>query len=102
MQQLVAFCRNDACRHQALIEVSGCPAETEVPCRVKCGKCGGRGNKIDVRPSWKEQLVLPTKLQRINRAQPLSDSHAAKHQKDLYFRNPTRPRVNAATKRVVP
>jgi hypothetical protein len=24
--------------------------------------CGGRGNKIDVRPNWKEQPVLPTKL----------------------------------------
>jgi hypothetical protein len=29
---------------------------------VKCGKCGGRDNKIDVRPNWKEQPVLPTKL----------------------------------------
>ena len=49
-------------RHQALIDVSNYPAETEVPCRVKCGKCGGRGNKIDVRPNWKEQPVRPTKL----------------------------------------
>ena len=23
--------------------------------RVVCAKCGGRGNKIDVRPNWKEQ-----------------------------------------------
>jgi hypothetical protein len=22
---------------------------------VVCAKCGGRGNKIDVRPNWKEQ-----------------------------------------------
>ena len=56
------FCLNDSCRHQALIDVSSYPAETEVPCRVKCGKCRGRSNKIDVRPNWKEQPVLPTKL----------------------------------------
>jgi hypothetical protein len=42
--------------------VSSYPAETEVPCRVKCGTCGGRGNKSDVRPNWKEQPVLLTKL----------------------------------------
>jgi hypothetical protein len=56
---------NDACRHQALIGVSSYPGQTEVPWfkrRVKCGKCGGRGNKIDVHPNWKEQPVLPTKL----------------------------------------
>ena len=60
VQHLIAFCLNDACRHQALIDVSSYPAETEVPWfknRVKCGKCGGRGNKIDVRPNWKEQPV---------------------------------------------
>ena len=38
VQNLIAFCLNDACRHQALIDVSSYPAETEVPCRVKCGK----------------------------------------------------------------
>jgi hypothetical protein len=41
-----------------LIDVSSYPAETEVPSfsrRVVCAKCGGRGNKIDVRPNWKEQ-----------------------------------------------
>ena len=65
VQNLIAFCLNDACRHQALIDVSSYPAETEVPwfkSRVKCGKCGGRGNKIDVHPNWKEQPMLPTKL----------------------------------------
>ena len=47
--------------HQGLVDVSGYPADTEVPwfrSRVKCAKCakcGGRGNKIDVRPNWKEQ-----------------------------------------------
>jgi hypothetical protein len=29
---------------------------------LKCGKCGSHGNKIDVRPNWKEQPVMPTKL----------------------------------------
>ena len=31
VQNLIAFCLNDACRHQALIDVSSYPAETEVP-----------------------------------------------------------------------
>ena len=59
VQNLVAFCLNDACRHTAaLIDVSSDPAETEVPSfgpRVVCAKCDGRGNKIDVRPNSKEQ-----------------------------------------------
>jgi hypothetical protein len=43
-------------------DVSSYPAETEVPWFKSRVKCGGRGNKIDVRPNWKEQPVLPTKL----------------------------------------
>ena len=38
--------------------MSSYPADTEVPwsrSRVVCAKCGARGNKIDVRPNWKEQ-----------------------------------------------
>ena len=31
VQNLVAYCLNDACRHTALIDVSSYPAETEVP-----------------------------------------------------------------------
>jgi hypothetical protein len=57
-QRLIASCLNDACRHQALIDVSGYPAETEVPWfanKVVCAKCGARGRHIDVRPNWKEQ-----------------------------------------------
>ena len=37
--------------------------DTEVPSfrsRVKCAKCGSRGNKIDVRPNWKEQPTQPS------------------------------------------
>ena len=60
---LVAYCLNDACRHQGLIDVSNYPADTEVPwfrSRVVCAKCGSRGNKIDVRPNWKEQPPQPS------------------------------------------
>ena len=62
---LIASCLNDACRHTALIEVWSYPAETEIPyfrSRVVCAKCGSRGNKIDVRPNWKEQPAGPTVL----------------------------------------
>jgi hypothetical protein len=58
VQRLVASCLNDACRHEGLIDVSSYPADSEVPwfrSRVVCAKCGSRGNKIDVRPNWKEQ-----------------------------------------------
>jgi hypothetical protein len=58
VQRLIASCLNDACRHQGLVDVSGNPADTEVPwfrSRVVCNKCGARGNKIDTRPNWKEQ-----------------------------------------------
>jgi hypothetical protein len=56
VQNLIASCLNDACRHTALIDVSSYPAETEVTSfqrRAVCGKCGGR--RVDVRPNWKEQ-----------------------------------------------
>jgi hypothetical protein len=56
VRNLVAFCLNDACRHEGLIDVRGYPAETEVPwfrLQVKCRKCGARGRHIDVRPNWK-------------------------------------------------
>jgi hypothetical protein len=43
VHHLIAFCLNDTCRHQALIDVSSYPDEVEVPWfqrRIKCGKCG--------------------------------------------------------------
>ena len=58
VKRLLASCLNDACRHTALVDVASYPADTEVPwfrTRVVCAKCAGRGNKIDVRPNWKEQ-----------------------------------------------
>ena len=57
VHRLVASCLNDPCRH-VLIDVSSYPADTEVPwfrSRMVCAKCGGRGNKIDAPPNWKEQ-----------------------------------------------
>jgi hypothetical protein len=56
VRRLVLSCLNHAGRHEALLDVSGWPAETEVPSfrpRIKCSKCGGRN--VDVRPNWKEQ-----------------------------------------------
>ena len=49
VQRLIASCLNDACRHQALIDVWSYPAETEITyfrSRMVCAKCGSRGNKI--------------------------------------------------------
>jgi hypothetical protein len=49
----------------ALIEVWSYPAETEIPYfsrHAVCAQCGARGNKIDVRPNWKEQPSRPTML----------------------------------------
>ena len=63
VQHLIAYCHNDASRHSALIDVASYPADTEVPSfqrRAKCSKCGGR--RVDVRPNWKEQPTMPTKL----------------------------------------
>ena len=57
VQNLVASCLNDACRHVALTDVSSYSADTEVPwfrSRVVSAKCGSRGNKIEVANS-KEQ-----------------------------------------------
>jgi hypothetical protein len=57
VRSLIAYCVNDACRHQAVIDVSSYPGDTPVPwfrSKVQCGKCGARNNRIDVRPNWKE------------------------------------------------
>jgi hypothetical protein len=65
VHHLIAFCLNDTCRHQAIIDVSKYSDDIEVPSfqrRVKGGKCGRRGRWVDVRPNWKEQPARPTKL----------------------------------------
>jgi hypothetical protein len=41
VHHLIAYCLNDACRHQALIDVSSYPGDTPVPwfrSKVKCAK----------------------------------------------------------------
>ena len=66
VRNLIAYCFNDSCRHQALIDVSSYPGDTPVPWfggKVVCNKSGARGRRIDVRPNWKEQPVLPTKAE---------------------------------------
>src|SRR5215472_12378687 len=60
VQHLIGFCHDDACRHQALIDVSDCPDHVEVRWfqqRAKCSKCGGK--RVDVRPNWKEAPGMP-------------------------------------------
>ena len=60
--RLIASCPNDACRHQATIEVRSYPADTKIAYfrrRVACAKCGARGNRLDVRPNWKEASRSP-------------------------------------------
>ena len=57
VRSLIAYCLNDSCRHQAVIDVSSYPGDTLVPwfrSKVKCAKCGSRHSKIDVRPNWNE------------------------------------------------
>jgi transposase len=61
VRSLIAYCLNDACRHQAVIDVSSYPGDTPVTwfrSKVKCAKCGARNNRIDVHPHWKEDLGL--------------------------------------------
>ena len=61
VRNLVAYCLYDSCRHQAVIDVSSYPGDTPVPwfrTKVKCAKCSARGNKIDVRPNWKEKPAM--------------------------------------------
>ncbi len=44
VHRLICYCLNDACRHQALIDVSSYPADTPVPwfqSKVKCGRDAG-------------------------------------------------------------
>ena len=40
VHHLIAFCLNDACRHQALIDVPRYPDDVEVPSFQRRAKCG--------------------------------------------------------------
>jgi hypothetical protein len=45
----IAYCLNDACRHQAIIDVSSYPGDTPVPwfkTKAKCAKRGAKGNRM--------------------------------------------------------
>jgi hypothetical protein len=61
VRTLLAHCLNDACRHQAVIDVSSYPGDTPVPwfrSKVVCNKCGARRSRIDVRSNRKEKPRL--------------------------------------------
>jgi hypothetical protein len=56
---LIAYRVHDACRHQALIDLSSYPDDTPVPwfqSKVKCGKCGAQGNSSR---QYSARLVVP-------------------------------------------
>jgi hypothetical protein len=56
VHRLIASCLNDACQHQALIDVSAYPDDVEMPSfqrRAKLQQYGGK--RVDVRPKWQEQ-----------------------------------------------
>ena len=53
MHHLICYCLNDACRHQALIDVSSYPAETEVPWFKSPGEMR------QVRRAWQQDRRTP-------------------------------------------
>jgi hypothetical protein len=62
VRSLIAYCLNDVCRHQAIIDVSSYSGETPVPwfrSKVEARQVCARNNRIDVRPNWKEQPGMP-------------------------------------------
>ena len=63
VRRLIAFCLNDSCRHQALIEVWSYPANTEIAyfrrrvvlrnaahgaTRLTCGRTGGKCRQFNI------------------------------------------------------
>ena len=62
VRNLIAYCLNDSCRHQAVIDVSKYPGDVLVTWfagKVVCNKCGARGRRINVRPNWKKRPGMP-------------------------------------------
>jgi hypothetical protein len=60
---LIVACLDPSCRHETTKGVDDYSDEVEVPsfiARMVCSKCGG--NRVDVRPNWKEMKVMPPKL----------------------------------------
>ena len=65
VHHLIAYCLDDACRHQSnhrRVELSRRHTVPWFQSKVKCGKCGRGGRWVDVRPNWKEEPGMPTKL----------------------------------------
>ena len=63
VQHLLASCLNDACRHQALIDVSSYPPATEVhwfKTRVTCGKSAGAATRSTCVPTGKNEPGMPS------------------------------------------
>jgi hypothetical protein len=82
VQNLVASCLNDACRHVALTDVSSYSADTEVPwfrSRVVSAKCGSRGNKIEVKfERTAAERSLPGKVWRHTPQSPVGQALSGK------------------------
>ena len=60
---LIVACLDANCRHETTLGVDDYADEVEVPSfapRLVCSKCGG--NRVDVRPNWKEMKVMPPRL----------------------------------------
>jgi hypothetical protein len=58
VQRLIAFCLNDAYRHQGLIDVSNYADDVDVPFFATKVVCANAALvHIDVRPNWKEHRV---------------------------------------------
>jgi hypothetical protein len=55
VRELSVACLNHACRHELIFSADDYAGDTELSwfrSRMVCSKCGG--NRIDVRPNWKE------------------------------------------------
>jgi hypothetical protein len=62
LRELNVLCLNPTCRHEKAFSADDYADEMEVSWfrpRMICAKCGG---KVDVRPKWKEQPTMPTRL----------------------------------------
>jgi hypothetical protein len=62
VRKLNVLCLNPACRHEITFNADDYGDDIEVSWfrpRMICARCGG---KVDVRPHWKEQSTMPTRL----------------------------------------
>jgi hypothetical protein len=61
VKHLIAFCHNDACRHQAIIDESKYPDDVEVPWFAGRIKCGGK-RVVCGRIGMSDHYDLPLRL----------------------------------------